>query len=158
MRTPGASTSANPLALSQENLRFRSSQGQINRTSLSFGMKGLKGSQSGPRRFLDYPAAFGPVLESAEIIDPLVAHVFEHLAGKRGAPARTAIEDHGVVLFEVVVVVGRIGIGAKLQHAARDIEGAGDLAALFDFGRVPHVDDKRFALSHRASAGAIRGT
>jgi len=33
MRTAGTSTSANMLALSQENLRVRSCHGQINRTS-----------------------------------------------------------------------------------------------------------------------------
>src|SRR5437016_5101565 len=42
---------------------------------------------------VDRAAAFSPILEGAEIVDAVVAHVFEHLAGQRRAPARGAIQN-----------------------------------------------------------------
>jgi len=43
-------------------------------------------------------------------------------------------------------VVGRLGIGAKFQHAARDVYRAGNLAALLNLRRVAHVDHQGVAL------------
>src|SRR5262245_43590646 len=97
-------------------------------------------------RLVDRASAFGPILEGAEIVDAVVAHLLEYLAAQGRASARRAIDDHGLVLGEILVVVGRLGIGAEFQHAARDVHGAGDLAALFHFRSIAHVDHQRVAL------------
>src|SRR5262245_46507462 len=97
-------------------------------------------------RLVDRASAFGPILEGAKIVDAIVAHLLEHLAAQGRASAGRAIDNHGFVLGEVLVVVGRLGIGAEFQHATRDVHGAGDLAALFHFRSVAHVDHQRIAL------------
>src|SRR3954470_347674 len=68
-------------------------------------------------RLLDLAALFGPVLEGADIVDLVVAEILERLAGQRGTAARGAVEDHGLVPGEILVVIGRVRIGTKLQHA-----------------------------------------
>src|SRR5205823_15039909 len=83
-----------------------------------------------PARLVDGAAGLGPILEGAEIVDLLVAEVLEHLAGQGRAPAGGAIHDDTFVLREILVVVRRLRIGAKFQHAARDVHRAGNLAAL----------------------------
>src|SRR5262252_2156328 len=92
------------------------------------------------------PAAVGPVLEAAEVVDAVIAHVLENLTAERRAAAGAAIDDYILVLGEILVVRGRIGIGAKFQEAARDVDGTGDFAALFHFRRFAHVDNERVAL------------
>src|SRR6185437_5484176 len=67
----------------------------------------------------DRTAAFSPILEGADVVHLAVAHILEHLAAERRAPARRAIEDDGLVLGKILVVVGRLGVGAEFQHAAR---------------------------------------
>src|SRR5947209_3416676 len=74
-----------------------------------------------PGRLVDRASAFGPILEGAEIVDLGVTHVLEYLAAQGRAPARGAIDDDGFLLGEILVVVGRLGIGAEFQHAARDV-------------------------------------
>src|SRR3974390_2344276 len=69
-------------------------------------------------------AAFGPVLEPAEIVNALIAHVFENLAAERRATAGAAIDDHILILGKTLVVRGRIRVGVKFQQAARDVHGA----------------------------------
>src|SRR5215468_397821 len=91
-------------------------------------------------------AAFGPVLEPAEVVNALIAHVFENLAAERRATAGAAIDDHILILVKTLVVRGRIRIGAKFQQAARNVHGASDLAALLYFQCVAHVDDKGITL------------
>jgi hypothetical protein len=46
----------------------------------------------------------GPVLEAAEIVNVLVAHVLEQLTAQGGAAAGTAVNDHVLVLGKVLVV------------------------------------------------------
>src|SRR5215468_6781097 len=105
-------------------------------------------------------AAFGPVREPAEVVNALIAHVFENLAAERRATAGAAIDDHSLILGKTLVVRGRIRVGAKFQQAARDVHGASDLAALLYFQCVAHVDNKVLpcATMSRACAGVIRGT
>src|SRR5262249_48650287 len=91
-------------------------------------------------------AAFGPVLEPADVVNALIAHVFENLAAERRATAGAAIDDHIPILGKTLVVRGRIWIGAKFQQAARDVHGASDLPALLYFQSVAHFDDKVIAL------------
>src|SRR5215469_8760708 len=98
------------------------------------------------RSRLHFAAGVRPVLEAAEIVDVLVAHVLEQLAAQGGAAAGAAIEDHILVLGKILVVRGRVGVGAKFQKTARDVERARDLATLFHFRRFAHVDDERIAL------------
>src|ERR1700730_16656578 len=86
-------------------------------------------------RLVDSAAGLSPILEGTEVIDPIVAHVFECLATERRASARGTIEDNCLVLDEIRVVVGRLGIGGEFKHAARDVYGAGDLTALFHLRR-----------------------
>src|SRR5665647_1323190 len=91
-------------------------------------------------RLFDRAAAFGPVLEGTGVVDLAVAHVLEQLGGQRGAAAGRAIENEGLVPGKILVVIGRFRVGAEFQHAARDMHGADDLAALLDFRRVAYVD------------------
>src|SRR5262249_47147093 len=97
-------------------------------------------------RLLDATAGVSPILESAEIIDALVAHFLEHLAAERRTPSGAAVDDDGLVPTEIPVVIRRLGIGAEFQHPARDVYGAGDPAALLELRCVAHVDDQRVAL------------
>src|SRR5262249_43563616 len=62
-------------------------------------------SPAGLGRLVDRAPAFGPILERAEVVDLLVAHVFEHLAAQGRAAARGAIENDGFVLGEILIVV-----------------------------------------------------
>src|SRR5208283_4104314 len=82
-----------------------------------------------------------PFLEGAEVIDPVIAHVFERLAGQCRASARGTIDDERLVLGKIFVVVGRFGIGSKFQHATRDVHTTSNLAALFYLRSVAHVDN-----------------
>src|SRR3974390_3448205 len=96
----------------------------------------------------NYHSAYhGPVLEAAEVVNSLIPHVFENLAAECGATARAAIDDHILVLGKTLVVRGRIRISEKFQQTARDVHGASDLAALFHFQSVAHVDIQNFAWS-----------
>src|SRR5215470_9414524 len=97
-------------------------------------------------RPLDRTTALGPVLKRAEVIDSVIAHIFENLATQRRAPARGAIDDHRLVLGKILVVGRRLGIGPELQHAARNMHSACNLATLFHLGGVPYVNDQRVAL------------
>src|ERR1051325_6537253 len=113
-----------------------SSEWRIEKSKLSQSLFAIRHSlfalslrSSHALRLIDRTAALGPVLERAEVIDLVVAHVLEHLAGKRRAPARGAIDDERLVLGKILVVIGRLRIGAAFQHAARDVHGAADLAA-----------------------------
>src|ERR1700741_1384159 len=81
---------------------------------------------------LDGAAGRHPVLERSQIADVAIAEFLERLAAKRRAAARGAVDDHGLVPDEGGIVVGRIRIGAELDHAARDVDRAGDLAARLD--------------------------
>src|SRR5262249_3154356 len=105
-------------------------------------------SHAGFDRFVEGPAAFGPVLEGPEVVDLAVAHLLEHLARQRRAPTRRTVQDEHLVLGEVLVVVRGFWIGAKLQHATRDVDGSADLAALFHLGSIAYVDNERVPLRH----------
>ncbi len=116
-------------------------------------------SHAGLDRPVHGAVGIGPHLEAAEVVDLGVAEVLEQLAGERRASAGGAIQDDGLGLGEVLVVVGRLGIGTKFQHPARDVHGARDLAALFHLRRVAHVDEQRIAAAHqfvRLSRGDLR--
>src|SRR5438876_583769 len=80
-------------------------------------------SMTGPsrtvvRRFLDLFDRAGPIFKSADIIDLLVTHILEDLPGERRTTAGSAIEDNGLFLIEILVVVWRVRVGAKFQHSA----------------------------------------
>src|SRR5258708_21773239 len=51
-------------------------------------------------RLFDRTAAFGPILEGADIVHLAIAHILEQLGRQRGAAARGAIQDHGLVPCE----------------------------------------------------------
>src|SRR5438034_10877719 len=70
------------------------------------------------RRFLDLFDRAGPIFESADIIDLVVTHILEDLPGERRTTAGSAIEDNGLFLIEILVVVWRVRVGAKFQHSA----------------------------------------
>src|SRR3954471_14692401 len=72
-------------------------------------------------RLIDFAPAFNPILEGAEIVDLIIAHVFEHFAAQARAPARRAVKDDGLVLGEIFIMVRRLWIGAEFQHAARNV-------------------------------------
>jgi hypothetical protein len=74
-------------------------------------------SMTGPgrtvvRRFLDLFDRAGPIFKSADIIDLLVTHILEDLPGERRTTAGSAIEDNGLFLIEILVVVWRVRVGA----------------------------------------------
>lgn len=48
-------------------------------------------------------------------------------------------------LAKILIVIRRVGIGAKLQHAARVMHGASNLAALLRLPRILHINDQRIA-------------
>src|ERR1700682_1767090 len=106
----------------------------------------LSAGFSHARRLFDRTAAFDPILEGADVEHLAKAHVLEYLGSQRGTSAGCAVQDDGLVLGEILVVVGRLGIGAKFQHAARDMYRAGNLAALLNLRRVAHVDHQGVAL------------
>ena len=60
------------------------------------------------RRFLDLFDRAGPIFKSADIIDLLVTHILEDLPGERRTTAGSAIEDNGLFLIEILVVVWRV--------------------------------------------------
>src|SRR6476660_3420988 len=70
------------------------------------------------RRFLDLFDRAGPIFKSADIIDLVVTHILEDLPGERRTTAGSAIEDNGLFLIEILVVVWRVRVGAKFQHSA----------------------------------------
>src|SRR5215472_15854913 len=112
------------------------------------------------RSLLHFATAFGPVLEAAEVVNALIAHVFENLAAERRTIAGAAIDDPVLILGKALIVRGRIRVGAKFQQAARDVHGASDLAALFHFeaSRTSTIRVLPCAIMSRACAGVIRGT
>src|SRR5262249_61355513 len=59
----------------------------------------------GPDLF-HFAAGVGPILETAEIVDSLVAHFLEELAAQGRAAAGGAIDDHVLVLGKILVVRG----------------------------------------------------
>src|SRR5262245_25260573 len=67
------------------------------------------------RRLVNRAAALDPVLERAEIEHFHIAHVLQDLAPQRRASARGAIEDHGLVLREGLVVIRRFRIGTEFE-------------------------------------------
>src|ERR1700688_1476975 len=80
-------------------------------------------SMTGPgrtvvRRFLDLFDRAGPIFKSADIIDLVVTHILEDLPGERRTNAGSAIEENGLFLIEILVVVWRVRGGAKFQHSA----------------------------------------
>ena len=95
---------------------------------------------------LDGTPALGPVLEPAKIAHVTIAEILERLARQRGAATGCAIDDHGPVRAEVGIVIGRSRVRAKLEHAARDVLGALDLAGSLQLRRIPHVDHERLAV------------
>src|SRR5882724_5904846 len=62
-------------------------------------------SYSRLNRPIDCAAAFGPILEGAEIIDLIVAHFLEYLAAQSRAPARGTIEDDDFAFGETLIIV-----------------------------------------------------
>ena len=93
--------------------------------------------------FLDGAAAVDPTLEATEIAHVDVAHVLQGLAGKRGSAARGAVQDHGLVAIECVVIIRAVGISAEFAHAAGDVLGSLNLTAALDLKAVAHIDPER---------------
>jgi hypothetical protein len=101
-----------------------------------------------PRLQLDREAVPLPVGKAAgEGDDVLVAHLFERLRGERGAVAGGAVEQHPAR------GVGRGALDPRLQVAARDVDGARDVA-LVPLVLLAHVDDHRLG-SLDQLAGAL---
>src|SRR5262245_57554183 len=88
-------------------------------------------------------AALHPILEAAKIAHVLEAEVLQRLAGEGGAAAEGAIENNGPARIERLVVIWRLRISLELEHAARDVQCAPDLAARLQFRRLAHIDDER---------------
>ena len=63
-------------------------------------------------RLFDRTAAINPILKRAHIINLVVSHILEHFAGERGAPTGSAVENDDLLPGEILVVVGRVGVGA----------------------------------------------
>src|SRR5262245_24664750 len=97
---------------------------------------------------LGLEAVLGCVLESAEIVDLGIAHVFQHLAGKSRAATRSAIKNDRPVLAELLVVRGGVGIGAEFDHAARHMRSPFELAGLGKLGPVADIDKESVLLRH----------
>src|SRR5580692_2740595 len=90
---------------------------------------------------LDGSAALDPVFEAPEIVDVVVAHLFEQFTAQRRAFASRAVENDSLVLVKTFVVIGRLWVGSKLQLATGDVHSAGDLATPYEFRRLAHIDD-----------------
>src|SRR5205823_7929495 len=65
----------------------------------------------------------GQLLEAADIVDRGIAEILQRLADQRGAAARGAVDEEGLVLLKGRVVIGAFRIGAEFEHAARHIDG-----------------------------------
>ncbi len=102
----------------------------------------------GVRLLLHLAAGLDPVLEAAEVVDLLVAHVLEQLAGERGAPAGGAMQDHRLVECQALFGGRRRQVGLELQRAARNVDGACRLAGRGELGAVAQVDDDRALGGH----------
>src|SRR6266403_3964582 len=87
-------------------------------------------------------AGVGQLLEAAGIEDGPVAGVLQGLAAQRGAAARGTVDKDGLVFLKSRVVVRALRVGAELQHAARDIDGAFELAAGGELRSVSDIDDQ----------------
>src|ERR1044071_9317278 len=81
----------------------------------------------------------GQLLEAADIEDLAVAEILQRLAAERRAAARGAIDQHRLVLLEGFVVVRALRVGAKFEHAARDVDRVFELAARLHLARVAHI-------------------
>ena len=60
-------------------------------------------------RFFDRTAAFSPILEGADVVHFAIAHILEHLAAERRAPARSVL----------LLSVWYIAVGVRLLVLAR---------------------------------------
>src|SRR5215204_5614762 len=89
---------------------------------------------------VDLAAGLDPVLEAAEVVDLLVAHILEQLARQRRAAAGSAMQDHRLVERQALLGGGGREIGLELQRAARDVDRAGGLAGRRELGAVADVD------------------
>src|ERR1700732_5399091 len=87
----------------------------------------------------------GPVLEGTEIVDLVVTHIFEQLAGEGCSPAGDAIEDYGFSFFEILVVMLTFRVGAEFDPAA-----CGDLSWVAD------IKDKGIALRYHVGGLILR--
>src|SRR5262245_31567557 len=76
------------------------------RTDAQRGRCAAKPRATGLGRLVDRASAFGPILEGAEIVDAIVAHLIEHLAAQGRASAGRAIDDHGFVLGPTLAARG----------------------------------------------------
>src|SRR6266481_3184944 len=104
-----------------------------------------------PLSWLCLQTRFRQILEGARIVDRLVAKLLQRFSGERRAPARCAIEDDGLLLPKSRIVVWAFGVGTELQHAARHVNCAFDLAAGSQLRRVTNVDNDNIALAHPVS-------
>jgi len=84
-------------------------------------------------RLIHRPTAIGPVLEGAEIVDLGIAHILEHLATERRSPAGRAIENDRLVLGEILVMVGCLGIRGDELRALRKLQKEQEPKSAFVF-------------------------
>ncbi len=105
----------------------------------------LRGSTTSSRsharidRLIDRAAGLHPILEPTEVPHIGVAEILQGLAGQRRAPTRRAIQDHRPIFGKCLKMKGRLRVGAKLQHAAADMNGTGHLTAGLHLRRVAHI-------------------
>src|ERR1017187_216373 len=93
---------------------------------------------------LQWSPVLGPIFECPEVIDAVVAHLFQHLARQCRVATRGAVEDYCLVLGKALVVVRGFRIGPRFQHTARDVH-----ATPPDIRRV-RIDDanRTFKIRH----------
>src|SRR6516162_9310610 len=103
-------------------------------------------------------AAFGPVLEPAEVVNALIAHVFENLAAERRATAGAA--NTSLSLAKLLSCEGESG-SARNSSRPRDTFTAPAILPLFSTSGASRTSTIRVlpcATMSRACAGVIRGT
>src|SRR5581483_10874115 len=100
--------------------------------------------------WFDGAASFLPGLESAANVSHVVqSHILCRCRRQRGATSAGTVEKKSLAGGKDRVVIGQRGIQNKLQHAAIDMHGAGDLAVARQFGRVTQVDKDRVGIFDR---------
>jgi hypothetical protein len=101
--------------------------------------------QARASRRLGRKSCFDRILEPTQIIDLRVADFPECHACESGAATRSAVKDNRPLFAQLRVVVTPFGIGTKLKHPARDVQGAFELPRWLQLGRVPHVQEQGIA-------------
>src|SRR5437762_12584683 len=106
---------------------------------------------------LDRPTGLLPGAEAAfQVCDGGEPHVLRGPGGERRTPGAGAEEHELVAGLEIILGVRTLRVDPHLQHAARDIDGAGDRAVAPQLARIADVDEGNARLADELDGFADR--